>query len=201
MNSHSAQGSVFKETQGCFGLLSGMQSRELAGMSSAWPSPLPNSPRKNFRAANCSRKLPVVHHRHICASHLIPATCPAQLSSLSPHLLPETDDSCSLSRHSHLFALGSCTQGKMPFLLPELAFVSPEGKAGTQSHLQLPGQSWNSFSCCGAGTKGSPRHRLPGGSRSKMCLGWTQQSICKGRNNRKSRWNMHLKKQKTHLQR
>lgn len=31
------QGSVFKETQGCFGLLSEIQSSEVAGMSSVWP--------------------------------------------------------------------------------------------------------------------------------------------------------------------
>lgn len=143
---HSAQGSVFKETQGCFGLLNGIQSSEVAGMSSAWPSPLPKNPRKNSQAANCNRKLPVVHYRHISTSHLIQATRTAQLSSLSPHLLPETDDSCSLSRHSHLFALGFCMQGKMPFSLLQLAFVSPEGKTATQSHLQLPGQSCNRLS-------------------------------------------------------
>lgn len=59
------QGSVFKETQGCFGLLRAIQSSEVAGMSRVCLRTHPNNPRKSLQAANCSRNLPVVHYRHI----------------------------------------------------------------------------------------------------------------------------------------
>lgn len=130
MNSHTGQ--CF---QGCLGLLRGIQSSEVAGMSSVWPSTLPNNPGKSLQAVNCNRKLPVGHYRHVSTPHLTPARCRAQLSSLSPHL-----PSLMTAAHSQpLFALGSCTQGKikMPFSLLELHFVSPGGEGATRSHLQV----------------------------------------------------------------
>lgn len=126
------QGSVFKETQGSFGLLRAIQSSEMAGMSRVSLRTHPNNPRKSLQAPNCSRNLPEVHYRHISTSHLIPAMCRAQLSSLSPRLLPRLMTPAR-SQDTALFASGSCTQGKMSFSLLGLLLVSPEGKAATQS--------------------------------------------------------------------
>lgn len=181
-----SQGRVFKETQGCFGLLRRIQSSEVAGTSSVWPSLLPNDARKSLQAANCN--CGAFQTDFYLIPHPSSMQSSAQLSApiSSPELMiPLGSQDTATGLHRLL------QTDKNAFLTAWAGFCSTWREKNR--HPKPAADPWPELEWIF--TKGCPR----GVQKHKVSMLSTA-SICSSRN-RKLTWTCTLNSKKNHLQR